>query len=148
MARRLTRTCHDPNVTFRRLDGILLLDKPTGLSSNAALQVRPPPVPCQRRAATPAAWTRWPPACCRCASARPPRSPACCWARAKAYDAEIVLGQTTDTDDADGQLLRWNARCRDRHRGRCEAAMARDWPHPASVRRSIQRAQAGRGAAV
>ena len=28
-----------PRITFRRLDGILLLDKPGGMSSNAALQI-------------------------------------------------------------------------------------------------------------
>ena len=51
----------------RRVDGVLLLDKPLGLSSNAALQRAKRLYRAPRRPATPARSTRSPPACCRCA---------------------------------------------------------------------------------
>jgi tRNA pseudouridine(55) synthase len=74
----------------------------------------PPTRPCSacaicsapRRAAIPAASIRWPPACCRSVSARPPRSPAMLLGARKAYETVARLGIVTDTDDAEGQPLR------------------------------------------
>ena len=68
---------------WRRVDGVLLLDKPVGLTSNAALQGR---ADCsrRRRRVTPARSILWRRDCCRCASARPPSSPGSCWMRRSA----------------------------------------------------------------
>ncbi|WMJ69924.1 tRNA pseudouridine(55) synthase TruB [Stenotrophomonas sp. 24(2023)] len=91
-------------IQFRRLDGILLLDKPTGLSSNTALQVARRLFRAEKGGHTgsldPLA-TGLLPLCFGEAT----KIAGLLLGSAKAYDAEIVLGQTTDTDDADGQVL-------------------------------------------
>ena len=53
--------------------GILLLDKPQGLTSNGALQRVRTRLRRRRAPGTSARSIRWPPACCRCASTKPPR---------------------------------------------------------------------------
>jgi tRNA pseudouridine55 synthase len=94
-----------PRITFRRLDGILLLDKPTGMSSNAALQVARRLFRAEKGGHTgsldPLA-TGLLPLCFGEAT----KIAGLLLGSAKAYDAEVVLGQTTDTDDSDGTVLR------------------------------------------
>ncbi len=91
-------------IQFRRLDGILLLDKPTGMSSNAALQVARRLFRAEKGGHTgsldPLA-TGLLPLCFGEAT----KIAGLLLGSAKAYDAEIVLGSTTDTDDAEGQVL-------------------------------------------
>lgn len=91
-------------ITFRRLDGILLLDKPTGMSSNAALQVARRLFRAEKGGHTgsldPLA-TGLLPLCFGEAT----KIAGLLLGSAKAYDADVVLGQTTDTDDADGSVL-------------------------------------------
>ncbi|CAQ46815.1 tRNA pseudouridine 55 synthase [Acinetobacter baumannii] len=91
-------------IQFRRLDGILLLDKSTGMSSNAALQVARRLFRAEKGGHTgsldPLA-TGLLPLCFGEAT----KIAGLLLGSAKAYDAEIVLGQTTDTDDAEGQVL-------------------------------------------
>ena len=91
-------------ITFRRLDGILLLDKPTGMSSNAALQVARRLFRAEKGGHTgsldPLA-TGLLPLCFGEAT----KIAGLLLGSAKAYDALGVLGQTTDTDDADGNVL-------------------------------------------
>ncbi|KAF1015849.1 MAG: tRNA pseudouridine synthase B [Stenotrophomonas maltophilia] len=91
-------------IQFRRLDGILLLDKPTGLSSNTALQVARRLFRAEKGGHTgsldPLA-TGLLPLCFGEAT----KIAGLLLGSTKAYDAEIVLGQTTDTDDAEGQVL-------------------------------------------
>lgn len=97
--------CMAPRILFRRLDGILLLDKPTGMSSNAALQVARRLYRAEKGGHTgsldPLA-TGLLPLCFGEAT----KIAGLLLGSAKAYDADIVLGQTTDTDDADGTVLR------------------------------------------
>ena len=92
-------------IIFRRLDGILLLDKPSGMSSNAALQVARRLYRAEKGGHTgsldPLA-TGLLPLCFGEAT----KIAGLLLGSAKAYDAEVVLGQTTDTDDADGTVLR------------------------------------------
>ena len=91
-------------IQFRRLDGILLLDKPGGLSSNAALQVARRLFRAEKGGHTgsldPLA-TGLLPLCFGEAT----KIAGLLLGSAKAYDAGIVLGTTTDTDDAEGQVL-------------------------------------------
>jgi tRNA pseudouridine55 synthase len=91
-------------ITFRRLDGILLLDKPTGMSSNAALQAARRLFRAEKGGHTgsldPLA-TGLLPLCFGEAT----KIAGLLLGAAKAYDAEVVLGQTTDTDDSDGIVL-------------------------------------------
>ncbi|WP_102944544.1 tRNA pseudouridine(55) synthase TruB [Stenotrophomonas sp. VV52] len=91
-------------ITFRRLDGILLLDKPAGMSSNAALQVARRLFRADKGGHTgsldPLA-TGLLPLCFGEAT----KIAGLLLGSAKAYDAEVVLGQTTDTDDSDGSVL-------------------------------------------
>ncbi|MDR2872625.1 MAG: tRNA pseudouridine(55) synthase TruB [Xanthomonadaceae bacterium] len=90
--------------SFRRLDGILLLDKPVGISSNAALQRARKIFRAEKAGHT--------------GSLDPLASGLLplCFGEAtkiaglllesdKAYEADIVLGISTDTDDAEGQVL-------------------------------------------
>ncbi|MCC7632893.1 tRNA pseudouridine(55) synthase TruB [Stenotrophomonas rhizophila] len=95
-------------ISFRRLDGILLLDKPTGMSSNAALQIARRLYRAEKGGHTgsldPLA-TGLLPLCFGEAT----KIAGLLLGAAKAYDAEVVLGQTTDTDDADGVVLRERA---------------------------------------
>jgi tRNA pseudouridine55 synthase len=92
-------------IPFRRLDGILLLDKPAGMSSNAALQAARRLLRAEKGGHTgsldPLA-TGLLPLCFGEAT----KIAGLLLGSAKAYDAEVVLGIATDTDDADGMLLR------------------------------------------
>lgn len=92
-------------IPFRRLDGILLLDKPAGLSSNNALQAARRLLRAEKGGHTgsldPLA-TGLLPLCFGEAT----KIAGLLLGAAKAYDAEIVFGATTDTDDADGVVLR------------------------------------------
>lgn len=89
---------------FRPLDGILLLDKPAGMSSNAALQVARRLFRAEKGGHTgsldPLA-TGLLPLCFGEAT----KLAGLLLGSDKAYEAGIVLGATTDTDDADGQVL-------------------------------------------
>ncbi len=95
-------------IQFRRLDGILLLDKSTGMSSNAALQVARRLFRAEKGGHTgsldPLA-TGLLPLCFGEAT----KIAGLLLGSAKAYDADIALGQTTDTDDAEGQVLQTRA---------------------------------------
>ncbi len=89
---------------FRPLDGILLLDKPAGMSSNAALQAARRLFRAEKGGHTgsldPLA-TGLLPLCFGEAT----KLAGLLLGSDKAYEAGIVLGTTTDTDDADGQVL-------------------------------------------
>jgi len=90
---------------FRPLDGILLLDKPAGMSSNAALQAVRRLFRAEKGGHTgsldPLA-TGLLPLCFGEAT----KLAGLLLGSDKAYEAGIMLGATTDTDDADGQVLR------------------------------------------
>jgi tRNA pseudouridine55 synthase len=93
-----------PKTVFRRVDGILLLDKPGGMSSNQALQRARHLVRAEKGGHTgsldPLA-TGLLPLCfgeaCKIAGHL--------LGNRKAYETLAVFGSTTDTDDADGQVL-------------------------------------------
>ncbi|HYG06933.1 MAG TPA: tRNA pseudouridine(55) synthase TruB [Stenotrophomonas sp.] len=92
-------------IPFRRLDGILLLDKPAGLSSNQALQAARRLLRAEKGGHTGALdplATGLLPLCFGEAT----KIAGLLLGSAKAYDADIVLGITTDTNDADGVPLR------------------------------------------
>ena len=93
-----------PRIQFRRLDGIVLLDKPAGMSSNTALQVARRLFRAEKGGHTgsldPLA-TGLLPLCFGEAT----KIAGLLLGSAKAYDADIALGATTDTDDADGAVL-------------------------------------------
>lgn len=93
-----------PKIRFRPLDGILLLDKPAGMSSNAALQAARRLFRAEKGGHTgsldPLA-TGLLPLCFGEAT----KLAGLLLGADKAYEAGIVLGATTDTDDADGQVL-------------------------------------------
>jgi len=93
-----------PKIRFRPLDGILLLDKPAGMSSNAALQVARRLFRAEKGGHTgsldPLA-TGLLPLCFGEAT----KLAGHLLGSDKAYEAGILLGTTTDTDDADGQPL-------------------------------------------
>ena len=93
-----------PRIQFRRLDGILLLDKPGGMSSNAALQAARRLFRAEKGGHTgsldPLA-TGLLPLCFGEAT----KIAGLLLGSAKAYEAGITLGRTTDTDDAEGQVL-------------------------------------------
>ncbi len=94
-----------PRTRFRKLDGILLLDKPRGLSSNQALQrVRHMfrAEKCGHTGSLDPLATGLLPVCFGEAT----KIAGGLLGARKAYDAVARLGQVTDTDDADGQLLR------------------------------------------
>jgi tRNA pseudouridine55 synthase len=90
---------------FRRLDGILLLDKPSGLSSNQALQRVRRLLHAEKGGHTgsldPLATGLLP----LCFGEATKLAGSLLGAR-KAYQVEAQLGATTDTDDADGVVLR------------------------------------------
>ncbi|HSX64023.1 MAG TPA: tRNA pseudouridine(55) synthase TruB [Pseudoxanthomonas sp.] len=92
-------------IKFRRLDGILLLDKPQGISSNQALQQARRLFRAEKGGHTgsldPLA-TGLLPLCFGEAT----KIAGLLLGSRKAYDAVAVLGVTTDTDDADGAVLR------------------------------------------
>jgi tRNA pseudouridine55 synthase len=97
-------TTNRDRIRFRPLDGILLLDKPAGLSSNAALQAARRRFRAEKGGHTgsldPLA-TGLLPLCFGEAT----KLAGLLLGADKAYEAGIVLGATTDTDDADGQVL-------------------------------------------
>ncbi len=101
MLRRMSK----PKVKFRRLDGILLLDKPQGLSSNQALQQARFLFRAEKGGHTgsldPLATGLLP----LCFGEATKIAGSLLGAR-KAYDTVARLGITTDTDDAEGQPLR------------------------------------------
>ncbi len=94
-----------PRIPFRRLDGIVLLDKPSGMSSNQALQAVRRLLRAEKGGHTgsldPLA-TGLLPLCLGEAT----KIAGQLLGSDKAYEAEVVLGVTTDTDDADGTVLR------------------------------------------
>ncbi|MEL1264108.1 tRNA pseudouridine(55) synthase TruB [Pseudoxanthomonas putridarboris] len=91
-------------IQFRRLDGILLLDKPQGMSSNAALQAARRLFRAEKGGHTgsldPLA-TGLLPLCFGEAT----KIAGLLLGSRKAYDTVAALGATTDTDDADGVVL-------------------------------------------
>jgi len=90
---------------FRPLDGILLLDKPAGMSSNAALQIARKLLRAEKGGHTGALdplATGLLPLCFGEAT----KIAGLLLGGRKAYEASIRLGQVTDTDDSDGQVLR------------------------------------------
>lgn len=90
---------------FRPLDGILLLDKPAGLSSNDALQRARRLFRAEKGGHTGALdplATGLLPLCFGEAT----KIAGLLLGGRKAYEAEVALGATTDTDDADGLVLR------------------------------------------
>lgn len=92
-------------IQFRPLDGLLLLDKPQGMSSNGALQVARRLFRAEKGGHTgsldPLA-TGLLPLCFGEAT----KIAGLLLGSRKAYDTVAVLGTTTDTDDADGATLR------------------------------------------
>ena len=92
-------------IRFRRLDGILLLDKPGGLSSNQALQAARRLLRAEKGGHTgsldPLA-TGLLPLCLGEAT----KIAGSLLGNRKAYDTVARLGTVTDTDDAEGQVLR------------------------------------------
>lgn len=94
-----------PRTKFRRLDGIVLLDKPAGMSSNQALQRVRHLLRAEKGGHTgsldPLA-TGLLPLCFGEAT----KIAGLLLGSAKAYRAEARLGMTTDSDDADGRPLR------------------------------------------
>lgn len=93
-----------PRTVFRALDGLLLLDKPAGLSSNQALQQVRHIFRAHKAGHTgsldPLA-TGLLPVCFGEAT----KIAGLLLGAHKAYDTVAVLGATTDTDDADGAVL-------------------------------------------
>ena len=90
---------------FRPLDGILLLDKPAGLSSNQALQRLRHLYRADKGGHTGALdplATGLLPLCFGEAT----KIAGLLLGSRKAYEAQVRLGASTDTDDADGQVLR------------------------------------------
>jgi len=93
-----------PRTIFRNIDGIVLLDKPQGLSSNQALQRVRHLFRAEKAGHTgsldPLA-TGLLPICLGEAT----KIAGILLGKNKAYDTVAKLGATTDTDDADGQVL-------------------------------------------
>ncbi len=97
-----------PKIRFRSLDGLLLLDKPQGMSSNAALQAARRLFRAEKGGHTgsldPLA-TGLLPLCFGEAT----KIAGLLLGSAKCYETTAVLGVTTDSDDADGAVLRERA---------------------------------------
>src|SRR5690348_7416599 len=94
-----------PRTVFRSLDGILLLDKPAGMSSNQALQRVRHLFRADKGGHTGALdplATGLLPVCFGEAT----KIAGYLLGNDKAYETEARLGATTDTDDADGAVLR------------------------------------------
>ena len=70
-----------PRSNRRPIDGVLLIDKPYDISSNGALQKARWLLNAAKAGHT--GVLRWPPACCRCAWARPPSFRLICWTRTR-----------------------------------------------------------------
>jgi tRNA pseudouridine55 synthase len=84
---------------------VLLLDKPTGMTSNSALQA---PGVCSRRPrpGIPARSTRWRAVCCRLCFGEATKFSVDLLDADKTYEADLLFGVTTDTGDADGNRRR------------------------------------------
>lgn len=98
------RTTSRPRTKFRRIDGIVLLDKPPGMSSNQALQRVRHLLRAEKAGHTGALdplATGLLPLCLGEAT----KIAGLLLGSAKAYRTEARLGLTTDTDDADGRPL-------------------------------------------
>lgn len=94
-----------PKIKFRKLDGILLLDKPPGVSSNTALQLARRIFRAEKGGHTGALdplATGLLPLCFGEAT----KIAGNLLGQRKAYDTVAKLGVTTDTDDAEGAPLR------------------------------------------
>ena len=104
----MARPSHRNRTAWRDVRGILLLDKPRGLSSNAALQQARQLFAAEKGGHTgsldPLA-TGLLPICFGEAT----KIAGLLLGSRKAYEAEALLGVTTDTDDADGQVLQQRA---------------------------------------
>ncbi|HHW4673683.1 MAG TPA: tRNA pseudouridine(55) synthase TruB, partial [Xylella fastidiosa subsp. pauca] len=91
-------------IAYCRLDGILLLDKPAGISSNSALQIARRLLRAKKGGHTgsldPLA-TGLLPLCFGEAT----KIAGLLLGSTKAYDADVLLGTTTTTDDAEGAVL-------------------------------------------
>ena len=106
----------------RSLDGVLLLDKPSGLSLQRSAAARQAALPRREGAAIPERSIRWRAGCCRSASARRPNSRTCCSKATRRYAATVRLGVTTTTGDAEGDRRRApGRRVARRHRSRAAA---------------------------
>ncbi len=112
-----------PRTVFRKLDGILLLDKPPGLSSNQALQRVRHLFRAEKAGHTgsldPLA-TGLLPVCFGEAT----KIAGLLLGSRKAYETTATLGSTTDTDDADGMPLLRRDVPGDLDEARIEAALA------------------------
>ena len=89
----------------RRVDGVLLLDKPSGLIVERRAAAREAAVRARKRPGTPARSIRSPPACCRSASARRPSSRSFLLDAPKRYRATVRFGVATTTQDAEGEVV-------------------------------------------
>ncbi len=102
---RTERAPREDRIRFRPLDGLLLLDKPAGLSSNQALQIARRLFRAEKGGHTGALdplATGLLPLCFGEAT----KIAGLLLGGRKAYEAGITLGTVTDTDDADGTPLR------------------------------------------
>jgi len=94
-----------PRTRFRRVDGILLLDKPTGMSSNQALQ-RVRHLFCAEKGGHTGALDPLATGLLPICFGEATKIAGNLLGASKAYDTVAHLGQVTDTDDAEGQVLR------------------------------------------
>ena len=103
-------------------DGLVVVDKPAGLDLARRRRAGCAGWPAPARSGTPARSTRWRPGCWSLGVGRATRLLGHLALHDKAYDATIRLGQSTVTDDAEGDVT-----------GAVERARAS--PRPRSVRR-------------
>ena len=89
----------------RRVDGVLLLDKPAGLSSNARAAARRSASTRPRRPATPGRSIRSPRACCRSRFGEATKFAQFLLDARKRYLATLRLGATTTTGDTEGEVV-------------------------------------------
>lgn len=94
-----------PRTRFRRVDGILLLDKPSGMSSNQALQ-RVRHLFCAEKGGHTGALDPLATGLLPICFGEATKIAGNLLGASKAYDTVARLGQVTDTDDAEGQVLR------------------------------------------
>ncbi|MEO6867813.1 MAG: tRNA pseudouridine(55) synthase TruB, partial [Gaiellales bacterium] len=94
-----------PRTRFRSLDGLLLLDKPAGLSSNQAMQ-RARHIFRARKAGHTGSLDPLATGLLPVRFGEATKIAGLLLGSDKAYLATAVLGVTTDTDDADGTVLR------------------------------------------
>ena len=95
------------------IDGVLVVDKPGGLTSHDVVAARAARARRARASATPARSIRWPPACCRCSSAAPRGSRSSSPAPTRRTTPRSASAGRTDTYDALGEPRRRRGRrCR------------------------------------